>query len=612
MQIRKIVVLFMSLAIIAMMIVSCTQKDRISLKLNLKQGESYNIRVTIDQKISQTIQEQLQEISQTIGIGYVFYVEDVASDKVMTVKITFNFMQLKMSGSGMNLNYDSSNSSGYVDPAAQGFAALLNQSFSMRITSDGLVKNVEGIDELLKRVIDSIDIADNTVKASIVKSIRDQFGEKAMKETMAKMMAIYPDKPVGIGDSWGKETVNTTGFPLKIKNKYKFKSSQNGNAIIDIKGDIKSSKSSGIDMGGVTLYYDISGKQSGEMSISETTGWMICSKITQELSGEVEMNTQGQRMSWPISINTIITTDNISLSENQTEEVKKDKVKKEKDYNEYLEIKSILKAVEATTDSSIIISGLSLTNDDIIIKFVIEGKSSKSKIMSEIVNLKHKLSEYLLKDVDHKYIQLGKFPDLIFESEDSQFWSFEFHIDSKKVNLNSEKIIPSNYALDEIYSENKRDDRTYAEVICELLGNVERMLKKAKINYRANDINQYFDESKDYKDGISTFTITANFNCDYKKLNALLNYISESSTIINISMIKIERERYHYLYETNSKLKVELRLEFIKFLGKRNGLSEIVEDKLLEKKNDLKRDIFNFSKTAETKDENEKQFTNEQ
>lgn len=123
---------------------------------------------------------------------------------------------------------------------------------------------------------------------------------------MEKMMAIYPDKPVGIGDSWSRKVAVAKGFAMIVDNTWTLKARRGGIAVVEIKSAVKPNPNAKpLDMGPLKLQYDIGGKQQGEMEIDEATGWVIKAKMTQDLSGKVRV--QGGAgapggMTWPISI----------------------------------------------------------------------------------------------------------------------------------------------------------------------------------------------------------------------------------------------------------------------------------------------------------------------
>ncbi len=299
-------------AILAVSIViSCGRvTDKIQLRLRLQEGESYNLRMITDQKIFQTIQGQRQDITQTMGMECTFNVEEVDTNGIASVKITYHSVFFKQDGPMGKIEYNSSNPPAIVPPMAVGFAALVGKSFSMKISPHGHIKDVQGVGAMLTHMMEKLDLPEGHMRTSIEKQLRDQWGDEAIKEMMENTFAIYPDKPVGIGDSWTKRVIISRGFPMILDNTWKLKARKGGVAIIEASSIVKPNpEAAPIEMGPLRLSYDISGEQKGTMELQEATGWTIRAKLTQEFSGQANMEGTPQMpegMSWPISMESII------------------------------------------------------------------------------------------------------------------------------------------------------------------------------------------------------------------------------------------------------------------------------------------------------------------
>ncbi len=292
-------------------VTSCIKdKEKIQLRLCLQAGESYNLRMVAEQKISQTIQEQTQDILQTIGTGYTFDVEDVDFDGSITVKVTYHSILFKQDGPMGKFEYDSSDPPAEIPPMAMGFNALVGQSFTMIISPEGNVKDIYGVDEMLSNMIEQLDLPDFPMMDDLMKNLKGQFGDEALKENMEKMMAVFPDSPVGIGERWTKRLVLSRGFPMILDNTWTLKARKDGLAIIEVRSVVEPNEEAPpIDMGIMKINYKLSGEQKGTMEIQEITGWPVQGELTQKFSGQVEMEgaTQlGASMSWPVSMESVI------------------------------------------------------------------------------------------------------------------------------------------------------------------------------------------------------------------------------------------------------------------------------------------------------------------
>lgn len=281
----------------------CGKSKKVELRYTFKKGQTFNMRMTADQKISQTIMGTKQDMDQRIVLGMRFDVKDVAADGVATVKTTYDRASLRQSGPMGTTEYDSSKPDGNVPVAAQGFAALVGQGFVIKWAPDGQVKDVEGLDSMLRNVMRKIDVPSPQLRPIVEKQLKEQFGEKAMKENMQAASAIFPDRPVAIGDSWQRSFIVTKGFPVIVDSTWTLKELKDGVAIIDAVSTIKPNpEAKPVEMGAMKLSMRFSGKQSGTMKVDRATGFVLSGKVKQDMSGKASMRGVEQSMSWPMDV----------------------------------------------------------------------------------------------------------------------------------------------------------------------------------------------------------------------------------------------------------------------------------------------------------------------
>ena len=272
--------------------------EKIHLRLNLQEGESFSLRMVTDQDVSQTIQGQQQETKQTLGLGYTFDVNQVNSDGSALTRVTYDWVLFEQDGPLGKTKYDSATPPDTVPPAAAGYAALVGQGFTMEISPAGWVQDIQGVDDMITRMLEELDLPEDPTTDSIEQSFRDQFGDKALKEGMENMMAIYPEEPIGIGDTWNKTIAVAVGFPMILENRWTLTALEDGVATVDVYTTVNPNpEAAPLEIGPFKVSYDISGAQQGTMTLDEDTGWTISAHLTQTLAGEVAM---GDGMSWPI------------------------------------------------------------------------------------------------------------------------------------------------------------------------------------------------------------------------------------------------------------------------------------------------------------------------
>jgi len=294
--------------------------EKIQYKMRFKAGEKYYLRLVTEQKISQTISGQIQNIEQTIGIGYEFDVKNVETNGNAWVSYTYRWAKFIQKGAGGKLVYDSSEKGLPTSPMAQGFAALLEESFSLKITPQGRVEEVKGLQAVRNNV--EKKLPEGPMKEAMMVGLKQFINEEGIKELTENSMAIYPEKPVGIGDSWRKTVALTQGVAMTVENEYILKDRKNGVSFIEVKSKIKSNPNAEpISMASTKVSYDLSGKQKGLIEIEESTGRLIRSKTNQEASGQIKVEVAGQKsqgQTIPVKIDGVVTCEMTERKEVKT------------------------------------------------------------------------------------------------------------------------------------------------------------------------------------------------------------------------------------------------------------------------------------------------------
>ncbi|NIP28874.1 MAG: hypothetical protein GWN67_19345 [Phycisphaerae bacterium] len=284
-------------------------EQKIQYQMSFKEGEKYYMRFVTEQKISQTILGQQQGTEQTIGLGCDLDVKSVESNGNALVNYTYRWANLIQTGAGGKVVYDSSDKGAPVPPMAQGFDALLGEGFSLKTTPQGRVEEVIGLQELRENV--GKKLPEGPMKEALKVGIKQFINEEGIKEMTESSMAIYPDKPVGIGDSWKRMITLTQGASMTLENEWILKDRKNGVSFIDVNSNIKSNPNAApITMAGAKLSYDLSGKQKGQIELEESTGRIIRSRMNQDISGQIKVEVPGQQTQQPpipVRINSIVT-----------------------------------------------------------------------------------------------------------------------------------------------------------------------------------------------------------------------------------------------------------------------------------------------------------------
>lgn len=262
--------------------------EKIYLRLNLHKNEKYHIKSELNQDIIQIIKGDTLTMQQKVKIGYLYEVLDRNDQGIINLQVTYKSVYFLQNTKYGRIEYDSEIDAGYIHPILKGYATLAGQSFYMTLDTLGKVREVKGINTLLKNSLDSFELPEGEQKESLKQSMQAQFGNKAIRENMEKMMAVYPARPVKIGDEWKKKIIIDKGFPMQLDNTWKLVEKNKGDVLIETYSVIHPNPEvPAMNMGGLKMTYQTTGTARGTLSMDMQSGWVKSSKIVQKFSGLV-------------------------------------------------------------------------------------------------------------------------------------------------------------------------------------------------------------------------------------------------------------------------------------------------------------------------------------
>lgn len=270
--------------------------EKRSYQLKLEKGQKYYVRTVMKHKRSQTFRGEGWSGEVVISLGYNVDVNNVDANGNTSVDYTFDWIRVCEKGSmgsitDVTYDYDSSKKDSEVSAMSQIHAAYLGERFSVKMTPQAGIKKVKGLKAMHKSMVKKVgqDFTDHKI----------QFGEEFINEYLARPMAIYPNEPVGVGNSWSR-AVKSGIFPkfmekwIIVENTWMLQGRKDGVAIIKSNSTIKLSpeaKQQQKKMSNIRLNF--SGKEQGQIEMEEPTGRVIRSEITRDVSEQTETQAGG-------------------------------------------------------------------------------------------------------------------------------------------------------------------------------------------------------------------------------------------------------------------------------------------------------------------------------
>jgi len=300
--------------------------EKLDLNLRLRPGQKYSVRLTTELKTSKTIGDKQEHESFMFAKGMGFEVKELEANGVASVKVTYRTLQMKVArAGGYRMEYDSRKQSitdGYSKiPAIE--AVGVGEKFEMRVTPKGKIIELKGVEQMHTRMIEKINAWDEKyLKMGFYERHKESFkerrrlniksihSEKEIKNMLSDIIMAFPERPLGIGDSW-TDKVKIWGKNYEIEGTYTLKDRKQGTVTIGLSGKrtLEEEPFSWVNNEGREVGFKIVGSCQGRFEVDQQTGSLVRSKIKLRFKGEVIDEEAENQMAEPILQEEIITVE---------------------------------------------------------------------------------------------------------------------------------------------------------------------------------------------------------------------------------------------------------------------------------------------------------------
>lgn len=266
--------------------------DKTLYRLKLEAGKQYYMQTINELQFSDPTPAKEQSMVMTIGTGAKLDVNSIDANGNARVTYTYKWIKHGIKGDEEKV-YDSSKKDSTVPEEFQWFAPLLEESFSLKISPEGRISEIKDLEKVRSNVQQKLP--PGPTKELAMNSLKQWLDEQTLRESIENSIAIYPDKPVGVGDSWSRIVTYSSGTAMILESKWTLKERENGVAVIEVDSTIKPNpQAKPVEMGqGITSSSEFTGNQQGLIEIQESTGLIIKSNINQQMSGQNTITRSG-------------------------------------------------------------------------------------------------------------------------------------------------------------------------------------------------------------------------------------------------------------------------------------------------------------------------------
>ncbi len=276
--------------VLMLALAACKPKD-FTLRLHLKPGDTFHVTVTNNQKMNETLMGQQITLDQEVSMGYTWKVTAVDEQGNATITITYDRMAMKQTQNGQTTSYDSATDK-QPPEFFKGMDAMIGKSFELVISPEGKMVEVKGLDEMFRQMAADAGMTDEEADA-FVKGLSSAFGEDAVKSQLNAMFTYYPQQPLKTGSTWEDDATTNILVPLKMHNTYTVKSWEGNTAVIEVTSNFETNPDETQDNNSLfnndlfNITYDLTGNQSGAITVDIASGMLTNAKLEQHLEGKL-------------------------------------------------------------------------------------------------------------------------------------------------------------------------------------------------------------------------------------------------------------------------------------------------------------------------------------
>lgn len=267
-----------------------------SLQYTLRKGEVFTIKQEATQHITQELEGEVHEITNTME-GILEFRVLSEHEGTYEIAVTIKDLQLYMHSSTEGVLLDVNASEGADgDMQSRIFNSLLGVPIRIELDRCGDVLRVSGGDSLVSKMADASGVQDPFTLDLMKESLARDFGSEALSNSYEQMTFLYPRNKIRIGESW--------------ENEYYGKISSNNHWTLDaLAGDqatIHGRSRVVMDFQEASASMSLTGSRTTEVSTDLSSGFLLAMKVESHSEGFSAVPAMGSA-SIPTTINATVT-----------------------------------------------------------------------------------------------------------------------------------------------------------------------------------------------------------------------------------------------------------------------------------------------------------------
>lgn len=218
------------LAVFAIATFAVQAQEKVTLRLNLKKGDSYSQVMSMNTTTKMSMVGQEMTMEMPVEMEFRYKVKNVYQDSV-EFEASFNRMKLSADVMGHKMVLDTDDPSKTTEEF-KSLNKIVGKSFTIVTDKRWDVLRVSGLEQIHEAMLSDFS---EEQKAMTQGMLEELISEKNFKKNFSQTSVVFPEEAVSVGYSWttnSSESLNGMGLSYRTINKIKSIDKKAGRAVI--------------------------------------------------------------------------------------------------------------------------------------------------------------------------------------------------------------------------------------------------------------------------------------------------------------------------------------------------------------------------------------------
>ncbi|WP_143309742.1 DUF6263 family protein [Chitinophaga vietnamensis] len=179
---------------------TASAQEYVALDYRFEKGQLFELEQKSRSETYMTVNDIVQRTTRDYNNVIAIEVTSIEPGKVL---LTFRYKDLKFNFNAKNQNiFVDAKVTNDKEPFQAGLKKMLDQPFTVEITSTGIINKVDGLDNILSNAENAFSSLKSDEQEAYKKLMTDQFGTSAFRGWLEQLLIMYPAHGIKTGTQW--------------------------------------------------------------------------------------------------------------------------------------------------------------------------------------------------------------------------------------------------------------------------------------------------------------------------------------------------------------------------------------------------------------------------